>query len=354
MALLMKKSTCINQLGDALVFVLVYVDDILLIGNKSQQVTSIISQLSTTFALKTLVSVHYFLGFETTRRANGIYLSQTKYTIDLLKHTNMLHAKPCPTPINQSNSLHLQDSKPFEHITLYRSIIGALQYLTLSRPDIAFTVKKLNQFLQAPTQNHWQACKKILRYLAGTVGEGIKFTPAQNLSIESFCDSDWANSLDDHKSTSGYCVYLSGNLINWSSRKQKPVACSSTEVEYRALAQAYTEIIWLQSLLKEIGTAIPHQPSFGVTIQELDNWLPTLEKVSNKEVEVRYVPSSEQTADILTKSLSIASFHYLQSKLAVVPSPQHNLRGHIETEQSEQSEIAPRSIEAAQAEEAHE
>uniref|UniRef100_A0A803P8U2 Reverse transcriptase Ty1/copia-type domain-containing protein n=1 Tax=Cannabis sativa TaxID=3483 RepID=A0A803P8U2_CANSA len=140
--------------GDARLYVVVYVDDILLTGNSSTRVIYIISQLNTHFFLKTLGSITYFLGFETSRGQDGLHLSQTKYSLDLLKRTQMLEAKPYPTPMIQSNKLHLRDNPPFEDITQYKSVIGALQYLTLSRPDIAFLVNTLSQFLQPPTQNH--------------------------------------------------------------------------------------------------------------------------------------------------------------------------------------------------------
>lgn len=339
-------SLFIYNTGNAIMFALVYVDDILLTGNNSTTVKNIISKLQSQFSLKTLGSVTYFLGFETTRGPNEIHLSQAKYTMDLLKRSNMLEANPCPTPMNQSNKLHLQDSAPFDNVTLYRSTIGALQYLTLSRPDIAFSVNKLSQFLQSPTQNHWQACKRILRYLAGSVGEGIKFTSAPAMTIESFCDSDWASSLDDRRSTSGYCVYLGGNLISWSSRKQKSVARSSTKAEYKALAQASTKIMWLNSLLSEIGIH-PNQPAviwcdnlgagqlaanpvFHSRTKHIEIDIHYIrDKVLSKEIEVRYIPSEEQVADILIKPLTISQFHLLKDKLAVVHSPHHNLRGHV-------------------------
>ena len=139
---------------------------------------------------------------------------------------------------------------------MYRSTIGALQYLTLTRPDLAFCVNKLSQFQQTPTVAQWNACKHILRYVKGTLSHGLLFKPASLFTLEGCSDSYWATNIDDRKSISGICVFLGGNLITWSSRKQKAVARSSTEAEYRALSSAATDLMWVQHLLTDIGISI--------------------------------------------------------------------------------------------------
>ena len=153
------------------------------------------------------------MGIEAYRNSEGLLLTQTKYLHDLLVKTKMIAAKNWPSPMCSSKKLFKTDSKLFEHPTVYRSTIGALQYLTLTRPDISFSVTKLSQFLQAPTVEHWLACKRLLRYLKGTSSVGICFRPASRLTLECFTDVDWASSIDDRRSTSGYCVFLGGNLI---------------------------------------------------------------------------------------------------------------------------------------------
>ena len=136
-----------------------YVDDILITGYSSIDIQQLFDELHHHFALKDLGPVHYFLGFEVCRQSSSMHLSQSKYAIDLLRKTNMENAKPCPTPMSLSNKLSSNDSAPFVQASLYRSTIGSLQYLTYTRPDISFSVSKLCQFLQAPTINHWKACK---------------------------------------------------------------------------------------------------------------------------------------------------------------------------------------------------
>ncbi|XP_031264846.1 secreted RxLR effector protein 161-like [Pistacia vera] len=168
----------------------------------------------------------------------------------------MQDAHPCPTPMAAGTKLFSSDSELFKDPTLYRSTIGALQYVTLTRPDISFTVNKLSQFLQAPTELQWQAYKRVLRYIKGTQFHGLQFKPATTLCVECYTDADWGSNLDDRRSTSWYCIYLGPNLVQWSSRKQKVVALSSTEAEYRALVQTATELAWLDSLFSELGVKV--------------------------------------------------------------------------------------------------
>ncbi|XP_031261138.1 uncharacterized protein LOC116119335 [Pistacia vera] len=131
----------------------------------------------------------------------------------------MQDAYSCSTPMAAGTKLSATDSELFKDPSLYRSTIGALQYLTLTRPDISFTVNKLSQYLQAPTELQWQACKRVLRYLKGTQSHGLQFRPAVSLHLECNADADWGSNSDDRRSTSGYCVYLEPNLIQWSFRK---------------------------------------------------------------------------------------------------------------------------------------
>ena len=333
------------RLDNKLLIVLVYVDDILITGEDSSLIHKLIADLNSKFSLKTLGSVSYFLGIEAYRNATGLILTQRKYLQDLLTKTRMITAKSCSTPMCSSKKLFHDDSKPFEQPTMYKSTIGALQYLTLTRPDIAYSVNKLSQFLQSPTTNHWTACKRLLRYLKGTLDVGICFKPSSRLNLECFSDADWASSVDDRRSTSGCCIFLGGNLINWSSKKQHVVARSSTEAEYRALASATAELVWIQSVFKELGIqvesipvlwcdnmgaiSLAENPVFHARTKHIEIDVHFVrEKVLSKEVDVRFVPSEEQVADLFTKALSVSSFDHFKDKL-VLDKSKLSLRGDV-------------------------
>ena len=252
-----------NQSG-IMVFVLIYVDDIIVTSSSSKAISTLVHDLNTHFAIKDLGDLHYFLGIEVRKIDNGLVLTQEKYASDLLAKVGLAHCKPTPTPLSPSEkiSAHEGEALGTDDITRYRSIVGALQYLTLTRPDISFSVNKVCQFLHAPTTVHWTAVKRILRYVKDTCTTGLTFKKSSSTLISAFSDADWAGCIDDRRSTGGFAIFFGPNLISWSAKKQPTVSRSSTEAEYKSLANGTAEVIWVETILKELGVKLHEVPCF--------------------------------------------------------------------------------------------
>jgi hypothetical protein len=171
----------------------------------------------------------------------------------------MLLAKPISIPMSTSIKLSRFEDSTIANPTLYKSTIGSLQYLSISRPDIAFPVNKVSQFMQDPRDSHWTTLKRILRYLKSTINHTFCIYKDSSTQLTAYSNSDWASCPDDRRSTSGYCVFLGKNILLWSSKKQPTVSCSSTESEYKAVANAAAELAWIQSLLNELGLTSPRR-----------------------------------------------------------------------------------------------
>ena len=199
-------------------FILIYVDDIIITCSNPTEIDELLLQLQSDFAVKNLGKLHYFL-VEVIPNAHGAFLSQQRYILDLLKRTKMLDAKPVSSPMSSTTSLTAHEGESFSDITLFRSIVGALQYLSLTRPDIAFPVNKLSQFMHKPTVIHWQSAKRLLRYLKQTLHFGLQIYRSSCTTLQAFSDADWAGSRDDRRSTGSFCIFLGNNLISWSCRK---------------------------------------------------------------------------------------------------------------------------------------
>ena len=191
-----------------MLILLVYVDDNMFTGNNFAAVSKLVSDLNCNFVLKDLGSLHFFLGVEAFRDTTELYLTQTKYVVDLLKRTKMDEAKPLTFPATLGKILSKRDGDLMVEPVLYRNIIGALQYVTMTRPDISYMVSKLSQFLQNPIDVHWKACKRVLCYLKGTITHGLHFKSSKQLDLVGFSNADWASCPNDRRSTSGYCVFF--------------------------------------------------------------------------------------------------------------------------------------------------
>jgi hypothetical protein len=137
--------------------------------------------------------------------------------------------------------------------TKYRTIVGALQYLISTRPAISFSVNKVCQFLHNPMTEHMSIVKRILRYVQGTIKWGLKISKDDQLMVYAFAGANWAGCRDDRRSTGGFAVFVGCNLVSWCAKKQATVSRSSTEAEYNALANATAEVIWVQTILQELG-----------------------------------------------------------------------------------------------------
>ena len=317
---------------NTITLVLVYVDDLLLSGNNLDTLNQLKELLCLSFHMKDLGELSYFLGLEIHRTTADFFVSQRKYTMDLIKEYGMENAKPLQLPMDPNIKLTPTTGDVLFSPTSYQRLLGKLIYLTITRPDISFTVQLLNQHTQHPTTIHMQCAKRLLRYLIGTSSQGILLASSSAAQLTAFCDSDWASCPMSRRSTSGYCILLGHSPISWKAKKQSVVARSTAEAEYRSMAITTCEVTWLTTLLRDLGLK-----NLPPTILKCDNQAalaiaanPVLhERTKHLEVDCHYVrdkiqagqiitqhvASSDKLADVLTKILSVKQHKHLLAKL---------------------------------------
>jgi histone deacetylase 1/2 len=320
--------------GGVVIFLLIYVDDIIVASSSDAATQALLKDLRAEFALKDLGELHYFLGIEVKKAQEGILLTQQKYTSDLLQRVGMAHCKSVNTPMSSTDKLSVHDGDPLgpKDVTEYRSIVGALQYLTLTRPDISFAVNKVCQFLHKPTTVHWSAVKRILRYLQHTRDVGLRIHKSPSTLVSAFSDADWAGCSDDRRSTGGFAIFLGSNLISWSARKQATVSRSSTEAEYKSLANATAEVMWVQTLLKELGvrgpkfarlwcdnlgaTYLSANPVFHARTKHIEvDFHFVRERVAQGLLQIRFISTKDQVADGFTKPIPVRQLEEFRRNL---------------------------------------
>jgi len=320
--------------GGASAYLLLYVDDIVLTASSEALLRRIIGRLHSEFAMTDLGELHHFLGISVTRSSNGLFLSQRQYAVDLLQKAGMAECHSTSTPVDSRAKLSATEGAPVADPATYRSLAGSLQYLTLTRPDLAYAVQQVCLFMHDPREAHLALIKRILRYVKGTLSAGLHISTGPIDKFIAYSDADWAGCPDSRRSTSGFCVFLGDSLVSWSSKRQTTVSRSSAEAEYRAVAHVVAECCWLRQLLQEL-----HVPLKVATVVYCDNVSAVYmtanpvhhrrtkhieidihfvrEKVALGEVRVLHVPSKYQFADLMTKGLPVQLFEDFRSSLCI-------------------------------------
>jgi hypothetical protein len=322
--------------GSETAWLLLYVDDIVLTASSTALLQRIINDLRSPFALKDLGPLHYFLGIQIRRTAAGFFPHQQQYAEDVLERAGMVNYKPASTPIDTKGKISATDGVPLQDKTFYPSIAGALQYLTLIRPEIAYAVQQACLYMQDPHDAHWGIIKRILRYVRGTTGHGVLLRASCSTALTAYTDADWAGCPDTQRSTSGFCIFLGEALISWSSKCQAVVSRSSAEAEYRGVANAAAECCWLRNLLTELHINVNKASIIfcdNISVVYLSDNPVHHKRTKHVELNIHFVrertmlglrvlhvPTRHQFADVMTKGLPTVIFGDFRDSLCIRPS----------------------------------
>ncbi|KAJ0480735.1 putative RNA-directed DNA polymerase [Helianthus annuus] len=320
-----------------IIILLVYVDDIVITGNDKSEIEKVKISLQENFKIKDLGMLRYFLGIEVLYSADCVCLSQRKYCLELLNEFGLLGCKPVTTPIEQSflvTSKCDKNTTVLENVNGFQRIVGKLLYLSLTRPDISYTVQFLSQFMHSPCKSHLEIALRLLRYLKLSPGKGISFKRSSDLKISGFVDSDWGKCLKTRKSVTGFGIFVGGTLVSWKSKKQSVVSRSTAEAEYRAMCSATCEIMWIRNVLSELkvvcqlpvklycdsksAISISQNPVFHERTKHFELDLHFLrEKIAAGIIDPEKISTDLQVADVFTKGLNAKQHQILCEKLGL-------------------------------------
>lgn len=326
----------VRKRGNTYTYVLIYVDDMLVVCKTEEEFNGIHQALRQHFDVTSLGDVRHFLGIEIERDGNGFVLNQGRYILKLAERFGLENAKPTKVPLDPGYLQQKEEEKEHRlpNNAQYLSLIGGLLYVAVqTRPDIAVSVSILAQKSSCPTQLDWHEAKRILRYLKTTFDHKL-YLGSTEAGLEMFADADWAGNHRDRKSNSGYLIRLGGGVISWASRKQTCVALSSTEAELVALTEACQELSWLKKLMVDLGedvtSPIPTYEDNQSCIRLVENG--KIEKRSKhiatkyfyvrdlqeqQQIILKYCPTEFMLADILTKPLQHLRLKTLREKIGL-------------------------------------
>ncbi|GJZ41760.1 retrovirus-related pol polyprotein from transposon TNT 1-94 [Tanacetum coccineum] len=316
-----------HKSGKHILLVQIYVDDIIFASTDHNACNIFSKEMSSKFQISMMGQMSFFLGLQVSQSPEGIFINQAKYAHKTLKKYGMDLSDPVDTPM--VDRLKLDDDLlgiPVDQ-TRFRGMVGSLMYLTASRPDLVFVVCMCARYQAKPTKKHLEAIKRVFRYLKGTINMGLWYPKDNAMSLTAYADADHAGCQDSRRSTSGSAQFLGDRLVSWSSKKQRSTAISTTEAEYIAMSGCCAQILWMRSQLKDYGfefnkiplycdnksaialccNNVQHSRSKHIDIRH--HFIQ--EQVENKVVELYFVETNYQLADILTKALPRERFEFL-------------------------------------------
>ena len=286
------------------------------------------------YEMSMMGELNYFLGLQVNQRNDGIFICQSKYVRDLLKKYGLEDASTTKTHMATAMQLDQDGLGKCVDITRYRGMIGSLLYITTSRPDIMFSTCLYARFQANPKESHLIAVKRIFRYLKGTPNLGIWYPKGTCFDLVSYTGSDFAGCRIDRKSTSGSCHFLGRRLVLWYRKEQHSVSTSTDEAEYIAAGSCCAQILWVRNQLRDYGLLLNKIPFFydntsAITIsnnpvqhsrtKHIDiRYHFIREHVMNGTVELHFVPTEQQIADIFTKTLDESTFSKLVGELGML------------------------------------
>ncbi|MCH80809.1 copia-type polyprotein [Trifolium medium] len=324
--------------NEDLVIICLYVDDLLITGSQKPEIEKLKGKLKAEFEMTDLGKLSFFLGMEFVEVLNGIVMHQQKYISELLDKFEMTECKPISNPSDTNSKLDECKDEEGVDPTLFRQMIGSLRYLCNSRPDICYAVSVISKYMNKPKKSHLNAAKRIFRYVKGTMRYGLLFPTGlkdECASLNSYSDSDWRGDTTDRRSTSGYVMIFNGVSIAWCTKKQPVTALSTCEAEYIAGTFATCQMVWLDSVLKELKCELQKplklmiDNKFAISLaknpvshgrsKHIETRFHFIrEQVMNGNIELVYCPTEIQLADGFTKAVKLDRFEFLRNKLGLV------------------------------------
>ncbi|KAJ9545283.1 hypothetical protein OSB04_024990 [Centaurea solstitialis] len=317
-----------------ILLVQIYVDDIIFGSTNPKLCEKFELLMKTEYKMSMMGELTYFLGLQIKQSEKGIFINQGKYVLDMLKKFDLTSCTPMKTPMAPPLSLDKDSKGKPVDVTLYRGMIGSLLYLTASRPDIMYSTCLCARYQAEPKESHLTAVKRIFRYLKGTPNLGLWYSKDSGFDLTAYSDSDFAGCKIDRKSTTGGCHLLGGKLVSWTSKKQNSVSTSTAEAEYVAAGICCAQVLWLRNQLQDYdiqlskipiycdntsAIAIANNPVLHSKTKHIEvRYHFIRDHVMNGDIELHFVPTEYQLADLFTKPLDVTRFNMLISELGML------------------------------------